>query len=77
MEFGWSLAAAARVSLLILDVRGRVVRSIAAPRTLSGGVHRASWDGSDERSHAMGTGIYFARLTVDGRSFEQRVPILR
>ena len=77
VQFDWSIAHAARVSLAILDVRGRLVRAVAVPRALPVGHHHAIWDGLDSYGRAVQPGIYFARLEVDGTSLEQRVLIVR
>ena len=65
VQFDWSIAHAARVSLAILDVRGRLVRAVAVPRALPVGHHHAIWDGLDSHGRAVQPGIYFARLEVD------------
>ena len=77
VEFNWSLAAKSRVSLVIHDIRGRLVRTLVAPRQDDAGRFRGSWDGLDQGGRAARPGIYFARLIVDGRSFEHRVPLVK
>ncbi len=77
VEFNWSLAARARVSLVIHDVRGRLVRTLAAPRDDAAGPYHATWDGLDAGGRASRPGVYFARLIVDGRSYEHRVPLVK
>ena len=60
-----SLARDARVRLQVLDARGRLVRTIA-DGALPAGDHRWAWDGRDAGGRACPTGVYLARLTVDG-----------
>ena len=36
------------------------------------GEHRVDWDGRDQDGRALGPGMYFYRLTVDGRASEAR-----
>ncbi len=77
VEFSWSLAARSHVSLVIHDVRGRMVRALVTARQDNAGRYRASWNGLDQGGRAVGSGIYFARLVVDGRTFEHRVPLVK
>jgi hypothetical protein len=60
LAFVIGLPKAATVSLLVADVRGRVV-SAPTSRALGAGRHRVAFD------PAADAGIYFARLVVDGR----------
>jgi hypothetical protein len=60
-----SLARDARVRLQVLDARGRLVRTIA-DSALPAGDHRWTWDGRDAQGRGCPTGVYLARLTVDG-----------
>ena len=57
----FTLSTSERVSLQIVDVRGRVVATLVRS-TLMPGPHRASWDARDAAA-----GIYFARLHLGGR----------
>jgi hypothetical protein len=53
------------VELALLDVRGRMVRSLVA-RPLPPGVHEVRWNGRDAQGNQVATGVYFARLSVGG-----------
>ncbi len=77
VEFAWTLAAPARVSLVIHDVTGRHVRELEPPRMAPAGPHRASWDGRDTAGRAAPPGVYLARLVVNGRSLHHRVALVR
>jgi hypothetical protein len=60
------------VALDILDVRGRLVRSLESePR--AAGRHEAVWDGADADGRRMPSGAYFVRLRC--RSGQQIRPI--
>jgi hypothetical protein len=61
----FSLPKLQQVSLEIVDVWGRHVRTLVDGRLLSG-VHEVRWDGRDAASHAVASGIYFCRLKADG-----------
>jgi hypothetical protein len=60
-ELEFDLAASERVELVIYDISGRLVRSLAKG-TFNAGPHRVRWDGRDAAGRAMVSGIYFARL---------------
>jgi hypothetical protein len=55
------IPAGGRLSLEILDVRGRRVRALAVVR--SSGWHEAQWDGKDDFGRVLPTGTYFSRFT--------------
>jgi hypothetical protein len=56
---------AAEGSLAIYDVEGRVVRTLV-DGVLAPGVRRIVWDGADDRSSPVASGVYFARLRHGG-----------
>ncbi|HET9888493.1 MAG TPA: PQQ-binding-like beta-propeller repeat protein [bacterium] len=60
-DFRWSLPAAMKVRLRILDVSGRLVRKLADGR-MEPGAHAVSWDGRDDSGEWVGAGVYFAWL---------------
>ena len=62
----FALPSAATVSLAIYDVAGRRVRMIALGKRPEG-KHALAWDLRDEAGSVAGSGIYFARLEVEGR----------
>ena len=65
-----------RVSFDVLDVRGRRVWA-DAPRTCAVGATRLAWDGRDGAGARVAPGLYFLRVTVDGRALSRRVSVLR
>jgi flagellar hook assembly protein FlgD len=48
-------------------VTGRKVRTLT-DATLPRGHHQVAWDGRDARGQQAASGVYFLRLTVDGRT---------
>ena len=70
LEF--TVPAAARVSLKVYDLQGRMVRTLveqdAAP-----GTFRAQWDGRDDGGARMARGVYFARLVAGGQTTEKKL----
>lgn len=62
----FALPSAGNAKLVVLDVAGRLVRVLVdAPR--DAGIHRAAWDGADERGKPAANGVYFLRLEAGGR----------
>ena len=62
----YALPARSAVALDVFDPNGRLVRSLEHG-VREAGEHRVMWDGRDRAGQAVGSGIYFARLSVEGR----------
>ena len=62
--------------LVIYNVRGQLVRNVL-DGPVERGRHEENWNGTDERGQHVASGVYFARLLVDGRSSDQKVMVLR
>ena len=62
----YALPARSAVALDVFDPNGRLVRSVERG-VREAGEHRVTWDGRDRAGQAVGSGIYFARLSVEGR----------
>ena len=58
----FALAQDATVELAVYDVRGRLVRAFT-PRSYPAGGHAVTWDGRDQRSRGLASGVYQVRLT--------------
>lgn len=67
---------AARASLTIHDVLGRQVRSLRRG-PIGEGAHAVVWDGRDDQGRLAATGVYLARLRVDGGSATRRMLLVR
>jgi hypothetical protein len=63
----YSLAEDGRVAIDVFDVKGARVKTLKDD-TESAGPHFAVWDGTDAQGRSLGSGIYFYRLQVDGRT---------
>ncbi len=69
----FEVARSGPVTLDLLDLRGRHVRTLVNER-VDEGVHAMVWDGMDDQHHAVGSGVYFVRLvTRDARSVRKLV----
>ena len=64
----------ARVSVKVYDVAGREVRTLVDQDAAAGGF-RSSWDGRDDQGTQL-RGVFFARMTSDGRALETRKVVL-
>jgi hypothetical protein len=64
------------VRLFIYNVRGQLVKTVV-DGTVDRGRHERTWDGSDDHGVPVASGVYFARLLVDGRTDDQKVMVLR
>jgi len=53
------------VELVIYNPRGQKVKQLVKAQMCNGS-YSTSWDGRDTDNKAVASGVYFARLTVDG-----------
>jgi len=67
----YSLARAGRVRVEVRDVTGRVVQRLL-DRDEDAGEHRIVWNGVDEAGRRVPAGVYFMRMTLDGRAVGSR-----
>lgn len=65
------------VDLAIYDASGARVRMLRAPSALEAGRHTLAWDGVNDSGHAVASGLYFARLTGEGRYDTGRMLLVR
>ena len=72
----FTLDRAAATSVRIVDVTGRVVRTLAS-RSLPAGAHSESWDGRDQRGRLAASGVYFAVVRAGDRELRTRLALLR
>ncbi len=70
------LPAAGRVDLAVVDVQGRIVRSLLRSPAAAG-THTIGWDGRDAGGNEAPNGLYLFRLQVDGRTVTQRGVLMR
>jgi hypothetical protein len=54
------------VELTVHDVLGRRVATVT-DRSFAEGVHAVAWEGGPLHGPALGSGVYFIRISVDGR----------
>ncbi len=66
---------ARQVHLVVFDQRGRQIRDLMAELTT--GWHEVRWDGRTDRGGRVASGLYFARLTVDGVVTVQKMALVK
>jgi hypothetical protein len=66
-----------RIGLIILDLRGRLVKTVESGIFREPGTYEARWDGRDEEGRRMAQGMYFYRLTGEGVDQIRRMLLLR
>lgn len=65
-----------RVKLAIYDCAGREIVPLLDGEC-EAGTHEVSWDGRDARGAAVGTGIYFYRLTAGKQTLTKKMVLLK
>jgi hypothetical protein len=74
-EISYSLDRPAAVRVAVFDVRGREVARLA-DGAQAAGPHRTTWDGWSAGGERVGAGIYFIRVSADGRASARRVVVV-
>ena len=75
-EIGFSLPKMSKVNLTVYNVLGQEVISLIES-SLPSGNHRVIWDGRNELGAAVGSGIYFYRLTADDFEAKRKMTLLK
>ena len=75
-EWRQHTAGAGHVPLVVYDVTGRRVRTLAAGE-LAQGLHSTAWDGLDDSGQAVSSGVYFSWLEFDGGSQIGKLVLLK
>ena len=71
----YTLDQSARVALKVYDVQGRAVRTLV-DQDAAAGTFRATWDGRSDEGSMLGKGVYFARLTQNGKTIDSRKVVM-
>ncbi|MCK4545923.1 MAG: right-handed parallel beta-helix repeat-containing protein [Candidatus Eisenbacteria sp.] len=66
----------ARAVVNVYDVRGRQIRTLV-DASHSPGIYRVIWDGSDRDGVPVASGVYFYRITWNGKSETTRMVLLK
>jgi hypothetical protein len=72
----FTLPSDGQVSLRVYNAAGQVVRTVVdEPR--EAGSHEELWDGCDDSGRRLASGVYFARLVVDGKTRVKKLALLK
>jgi subtilisin family serine protease len=72
----WQMPRAGRARLALYDAAGRLVR-VLADGDVAAGPQSLAWDLRDDAGHAVGAGLYFARLDAGAERATQRIAVVR
>ena len=75
-EISFSLEANSNIELAIFNVIGQKVRVLENGSRLAG-THTIKWDGRDQLSNAMPTGLYFYTLTDGANSITKKMALMK
>ncbi len=75
--FSYELRDDAVMSLVVFDVAGRVVRTLARDMIAPAGIGRTRWDGRDDAGRHAAAGVYFCRLETGAAVTTRRVVVVR
>ena len=76
VQLAFTLPGATDVDVEVLDLQGRVVRTVAHG-ALAAGRHTVTWDGTDAEGCLAAPGVYFARVRAAGETATRRVVRVR
>ena len=66
----------ARVTLEVVDVSGRLLRTLVH-YDMPAGRHSVSWDGCESEGRKVGCGIYFIHMRAGSFSAERKMMVMR
>jgi hypothetical protein len=72
----YSIGSPERVNVSIYDTSGRLVRTLE-DRDRPAGTYLVVWNGRDDRSRPVASGVYFMRMTAGGYSRARKIIYLR
>jgi len=72
----FSLPVAGTIDLSVYDVSGRLVTTLARGLRAAG-PHRETWDGTDASGLAVGSGVYFVRLSAAGETATTKMVLMK
>jgi flagellar hook assembly protein FlgD len=72
----FALKKSGKVNIDVYNVRGQKVRTLFKGFKDSG-MHSVVWNGLDDRGQALGSGIYFYRLTTDGFAETKKMVLMK
>jgi len=77
ITINFSLPEAARSSVSVYDINGKLVKTLAQERRRNAGQHTIDWDGLDEGGQSVSSGLYFYRLETNLLCDTKRVVLIK
>jgi len=70
------------LEILIYNLKGQIIKDLSSAVPLSGvegsaGNGTVTWNGLNDQGETVVSGVYFARLLVDGKSFQRKLVLLK
>ncbi|MDD2331160.1 MAG: C25 family cysteine peptidase [Candidatus Cloacimonetes bacterium] len=75
-SIAFDLKHSGRTSLKLYNLKGQLVRTLLDANA-SAGTHRIVWDGKDDKGMNASSGIYFYRLTSNGKSESRKMLLMK
>ncbi len=72
----FALPEASHVNLVVYDVNGRAIRTLASG-SFSAGMHSVVWDARDDGGREVASGTYLYRIVTDKGTFVKRMTLLK
>ncbi len=72
----FSLAKESEVELKVYNVKGQLVKTLQKD-ILPSGRHFLEWNGEDNRSRSVSSGVYLMNLNIDGRDYRRKILLLK
>ena len=73
---GFDLPRRSKVVLEVLNLLGQRVSTLV-DEELPAGIHKAEWDGCNDSDDRVASGLYFYRLSADGRAKSKKMMLLK
>jgi hypothetical protein len=72
----FNLPSPGEIDISIFNLLGQKVATIASGQ-YAAGEHRVVWDGKDDNGNSVSSGLYFYRLTTDGKTLTKKMVLLK
>lgn len=72
----FDLAKSGKARLEIFNVKGQTIKTLA-DGDIDAGYHSLKWNGKDDNGKSVSSGVYFYRLTSDGKSLTNKMLMLK
>lgn len=73
----FSLPCSGQVDLAIYNQKGQLIRSLSSNQDFPSGEHSLEWDGCDDTSNPVSSGIYLYRLSGMGKTVTRKMVLMK